>query len=103
MDIPLGDLIYDLIHAVALNDEVEILEAALALSKEASKKIEERTLDGSPSIALKLQRLRKRLKAELGEKGFEPEPVTTKRRAKSVKDEDDDELPSLDWTPDEED
>jgi exonuclease VII small subunit len=101
MDIPLGDLIYDLIHAVALDDEVEILEAAMALSKVAQKKIEDRTLEGSPSIAIKLQRVRKRLKAALEGKGFDAEPArATKSKAK---DDDDDGLPSLDWTPDEED
>jgi hypothetical protein len=97
MDIPLGDLIYDLIHAVALDDEVEVLEAAMALSKVAQKKIEDRTLEGSPSVALKLRRLNKRLKQSLGTKGFDPEPV-----AKATPSADEG-LGELDWTPDEED
>lgn len=95
MDIPLGDLIYDLIHAVALNDEVEVLEAALTLSKAAGKKIEDRTLEGSPSIALKLQRLRKRLKSDLGAKGYAPEPPRVKSKSPGAG------LGELDWTPDE--
>jgi hypothetical protein len=97
--IPLGDLIYDVLHAIALNDDVETLEAALALSKAAQKKIEDRTLDGSPSIAPKLQRLRKRLKSDLGAKGYEPEPAG----AAKGKGDDDEGLGELNWTPDEED
>lgn len=94
MDIPLGDLIYDLIHAVALDDEVEVLEAAMTLSKAAQKKIEDRTLDGSPSVALKLRRLHKRLKQSLGTKGFEPEPAAKATPSADAG------LGELDWTPD---
>lgn len=93
--IPLGDLIFDLIHAVALNDEIETLEAALALAKAAESKIEDRTLDGSPSVALKLRRMRKRLKQDLGDKGLAPDAPKAKRKAKAT-------APvssGLDWTP----
>ena len=70
------------------------------LSKVAQKKIEDRTLEGSPSIAIKLQRVRKRLKAALEGKGFDAEPVrSTKSKAKY----DDDGLPTRDVTPDEDD
>jgi hypothetical protein len=67
--IPLGDLIYDLLHAIVLNDEVEMEESALALAKATATGVEDRKIDGSPTLPEKLKRLRRRLKESLNDRG----------------------------------
>ncbi|MHC4965474.1 MAG: hypothetical protein ACYTGE_11225 [Planctomycetota bacterium] len=79
-DAPLGDLIYDLLHAIVLNDEVEMEESALALAKATAKGVADSRIEGSPTLPAKLTRLRRRLKEALGGRGItdddEKEPAS---------------------------
>lgn len=91
MTAPLGDLIYDLLHAIVLDDPIEMEAAALELSKATAKGVEDGRIDGSPTLPAKLTRLRKRLKEALDDRGLgdddEPPP--------KAKAEDDWALPSV--------
>jgi len=110
-DVPLGDLIYDLLHAIVLDDPVEQEQASLALAKATAKAVSEGRCDGSPTLPDKLKRLRTRLKQSLAKQGFHdtdpddgdddgegaddwgaPAAKPKRRRARA---RDDDDLPSI--------
>ena len=98
MTAPLGDLIYDLLHAIVLNDDVEMEESALALAKATAAGVKDSRIDGSPTLPEKLQRLRKRLKQTLGDRGLggdDDDDFGAPATAATDTDTDEDGLPSL--------